>query len=126
MTVKAAVESPAVSQHAAAASAAGGTEPRFSCPPSEGVFLGAVTFYWHWAAYSGLLRRERIVIPRLTVACSVHSVTELAGITQILLKLRLRLFEEWDFEKTTLTVRTMPLAFITQKDYSQFYRHKVQ
>lgn len=43
MTVKAAVESPAISQHAAATSAAGGTEPRFSCPPSEGVFLGAVT-----------------------------------------------------------------------------------
>lgn len=42
MTAKAVVGNPAVSQHASATRAVRGKEPRFSCPPSEGVFLGAV------------------------------------------------------------------------------------
>lgn len=73
------------------------------------VLLWKVSFlellpYWHRTAYSGLLWRERIItVPQLTVSCSVHSVTELAGVEQILLKLCLRLFPEWDFEDTTLT-----------------------
>ena len=90
MTVKAVVENPAISQLASVTSAVRGRSL------GSAVLLRKVSFwellpYWHWAAYSGLLRRERIIIPQLTVSCSVHSVTELAGIMQILLKLCLRL-----------------------------------
>lgn len=98
--VKAVVEKIAILHNAPVMSALNGKESGFSCPSLEGVFLRAVP-YWHWAVYSGLLWRERIVIiSHLTVSCSVHSVIELAEVRQILLKLCLRLFPEWDSENT--------------------------
>lgn len=43
MTVKPVVEDTANSRHASVMSALNGKESRFSCPPLEGVFLGAAT-----------------------------------------------------------------------------------
>lgn len=43
MTVKPAVENRAISHHASVTSVLNGKESRFSCPPLEGIFPGAVT-----------------------------------------------------------------------------------
>lgn len=116
MTVKAGVENIAISHHPSVLSALNGKESGFSCPPLNAVFLGAAT-YWHKAAYSGLLWGKRIIIiPQLTVSCSVHSVNKLAEVKQS--------FQNWSLKAQHCRIKTMPFTFITQ-DYTQFYRCKV-
>lgn len=117
MTGKAGVENIAISHHASVLSALNAKESGFSCPPLDAVFLGAAT-YWHRAAYSGLLWGKRIIIiPQLTVSCSVHSVTELAEVKQT--------FQNGPLKTQHCRVKAMPFTFVTQKDYTQFYRCRV-
>lgn len=114
--VKARVENIVISHHPSVLSALNGKESGFSCPPLDAVFLGAAT-YWHRAAYSGLLWGKRIiVIPQLTVSCSVHSVTKLAEVEKT--------FQNGPLKIQHCRVKTMPFTFITQ-DYTQSYRCKV-
>lgn len=126
MTVKAVFENTGISHYVSVSSV-------LNVKESRAVLLWKVFFwellpYWQWGPYFGLLWRGwTIIILQLTALCSVHSVTELAGVKKNLLKLCLRLLPERDSENTTLTrVRMITFYFNTQKDNSQFYKHKVQ